>query len=359
METEYPAESIDALAIGAWILGTGGGGSPYLAQLNLKNLYEKGKRCRVIQPEYLNDDDLIAVVSQMGAPLVGQERLVDPATLARSVRLMEEFIGQKFSAIMAVEIGGGNALSPFLAAAHLDIPVVDADAMGRAYPEAQNTSFAIGNLKMYPLSLVDCRDNEAIVSRVPSWVWMERISRKITTEVGSVASTCKAPRTGAEVKEWGILHTVTKATQIGEAVLEARRTHSNPIEAILELEGGKTLFVGKIVDVDRVATGGFLRGKARLSGLGDSQEDNLILEFQNEWLVALRNGDPIAMSPDLICLLDTDSGDAIGTETVRYGQRVTVVALPAPALLRSERGLLNVGPRAFGYDFDYRSVFAS
>ncbi len=359
MEHAFPADSIDALAIGAWILGTGGGGSPYLAQLNLKALYAQGKTCRLIQPEDLSDDALVAVVSQMGAPLVGQERLVDPATLARSVQVMEDYLGRKFTAIMAVEIGGGNAFSPFLAAALLDIPVVDADAMGRAYPEAQNTSFAIGNLQMYPLSLVDCRETEAIVSKVPSWVWMERISRKITTEVGSVASTCKAPRTGAEVKEWGILHTVTQATEIGRAVLAARKAHSNPIDAILDQQGGKTLFVGKVVDVDRRATGGFLRGTARLVGVGQNQNETLVLEFQNEWLVALQGETPIVMSPDLICLLDTDSGDAIGTETVRYGQRVTVIALPAPALLRSPRGLENVGPRAFGYDFDFKSVFTA
>ena len=62
--------------------------------------------------------------------------------------------------------------------------------------------------------------------------------------------------------------------------------------------------------------------------------------------------------PDLICLMDSASGDAIGTETVRYGQRVTVIALPAPAILTSERGLKKVGPRAFGYDLDFLSVFA-
>lgn len=359
MAIDFPASSIEALSIGAWILGTGGGGSPYLAELNLKQLYEQGKKCRIVQPHELDDDEMVAIVSQMGAPLVGQERLVDPAYLARAVQVMEDYIGKRFTAVMGVEIGGGNALSPFLAGALLNIPVVDADTMGRAYPEAQNTSFAIAELQMYPLSLVDCRENEAIVSKVPSWVWMERISRKITTEVGSVASTCKAPRTGAEVKQWGILHSVSKAIGIGEAVQEARRLHTDPIDAILDLEGGKTLFVGKVVDVDRIATGGFLRGKARLSGLGGSQGETLVLEFQNEWLVALNDGDPIAMSPDLICLLDTDSGEAIGTETVRYGQRVTVIALPAPEILRTERGLRNVGPRAFGYDFDYRSVFAA
>jgi DUF917 family protein len=42
---------------------------------------------------------------------------------------------------------------------------------------------------------------------------------------------------------------------------------------------------------------------------------------------------------------------------VRYGQRVTVVALPAPPILLTEKGLKHVGPRAFGYDLDFHSVF--
>jgi hypothetical protein len=48
----------------------------------------------------------------------------------------------------------------------------------------------------------------------------------------------------------------------------------------------------------------------------------------------------------------------VGTETLRYGQRVTVAVLPAPPLLTTEKGLELVGPRAFGYDLDFRSVFA-
>ena len=359
MIRDFEPEEIEPLGIGAWILGTGGGGSPYLAQLNLKTLYAQGKRVQLIDPMALDDDDHIAVVSKMGAPLVSQERLVDPEHLARAVRLMEEFTGNRFRAVMSVEIGGGNAISPFLAAAHLDIPVVDADAMGRAYPEAQMTSFAIGDLKMYPLTLVDCRDNDVIVARAASWKWMERISRKACTEVGSTAATCKAPRTGREVKDWGVLHTVTKATGLGRAVLEARAAHTDPVAAVIGHEGGKVMFRGKIADIDRTATGGFLRGTAKIDGLGDDAGSRMELAFQNEWAVGFRDGQPVVMTPDLICVLDTVSGEAIGTETVRYGQRVTVVALPAPEVLLSPKGLAHVGPRAFGYDIDFTSVFAS
>lgn len=357
MTTEFPVDDIDALAIGAWILGTGGGGNPYIAEINLKRLYADGKRCRIIRPEELDDDQIVGVVSMMGAPLVQQERLIDPAELARAVRLMEETTGRRFSALMSVEIGGGNALTPFLAAALLDLPVVDADAMGRAYPEATHSSFAIGDLRMYPMAIVDCRGVETIVARTPTWHWMERTSRSVCNELGSIAATCKPPRTGAEVKKWGVLHTVTKAVKIGRAVIEARAGHADPVAAVLRQEGGKLIFRGKVLDVDRTTGGGFLRGKVRLVGLDADHGRDLAIEFQNEWIAAFSGDTVVATTPDLICMLDRDNAEAIGTETVRYGQRVSVVALPAPQHLRTPKGLLHVGPRAFGYDFDFRSVF--
>ena len=194
------AEEIESLAIGAWILGTGGGGSPYLALLNMRQLYRDGAVVSLMDPMDLADDDHVAVVSNMGAPLVGQERLTDPRTIARAVTMMEEYLGRPFRAIMSLEIGGGNAIQPFMAAALLDRPVVDADCMGRAFPEAQMTSFAIHDLPMFPLTLVDVRDNAVVVARAASWKWMERLSRTACVAVGSIAATCKAPRTGKEVK---------------------------------------------------------------------------------------------------------------------------------------------------------------
>jgi hypothetical protein len=62
--------------------------------------------------------------------------------------------------------------------------------------------------------------------------------------------------------------------------------------------------------------------------------------------------------PDIICVMDSVSGEAIGTESLRYGQRVSVVALPPAPILLTPKGLEHVGPRAFGYDLDYLTVFA-
>src|SRR5882672_3400122 len=354
-------DDIEALAVGAWILGTGGGGSPYLGLLNMRRLYAEGRRVALMSPFDLADEDWVAVVSNMGAPLIGQERLADSRNIARAVEIQQGLLGQKFRAVMSLEIGGGNGIQPLMAAAHLGLPVVDADTMGRAYPEAQMTSVAVGGLVPHPCALYDPRGIEAIVTKAPSWKWMERASRKICVEMGSIASTCKAPRSGAEIKEWGIHFTVSKAIGIGRRVRAAQRQHADPVAAILDEAQGKMLFRGKVVDVAWRTTDGFLRGRAAIEGLDEDRGSRLEIAFQNEWVVAWRaqNGSlqPIAMSPDLICVLDTMSGNAVGTETVRYGMRVTVVALPAPPVFLTPKGLDHVGPRAFGYDLDFRSVF--
>jgi DUF917 family protein len=356
---EIQPEELTPLSTGAWILGAGGGGSPYYSYLNVREQYKTGIRINLIDPKTLGDNDLVAVVSSMGAPLVGQERLRDHDFAAKPVRMMEEYLGRKFDAVMALEIGGANALQPLMVATVTGLPIVDADAMGRAFPEAQMTSFAIGDLQMFPLCLADIRDNETIVARAASWKWMERISRKICTEVGSTAATCKAPRSGKEVKDWGILYTTTRAIDLGRVVEDARVSHEDPIKAALDHEGGVLLFKGKITDIDRRATEGFLRGSATIDGLDEDTGSEFRLEFQNEFAIGLRDGVPAATVPELICVMDTLSGEAIGTETLRYGQRVSIIALPADPILTSERGLQNVGPRAFGYDMEFESLFGA
>src|SRR5258708_5073128 len=116
--TEINLDDIESLAVGAWILGTGGGGSPYLGLLNMRRLYAAGHRVRLMSPFDLADDDRVAVVSNMGAPLIGQERLADSRNIARAVEIQEEYSGEKFRAVMSLEIGGGNGIHPLMAVGH-------------------------------------------------------------------------------------------------------------------------------------------------------------------------------------------------------------------------------------------------
>ena len=101
-----PLDDIESLAVGAWILGTGGGGSPYLGLLNMRRIYAEGGQVRLMDPFDLADEDAVAVVSNMGAPLVGQERLADSRTVARAVEIMESHIEETLSQeLLAQQIG--------------------------------------------------------------------------------------------------------------------------------------------------------------------------------------------------------------------------------------------------------------
>ncbi|WP_108662229.1 DUF917 domain-containing protein [Acuticoccus kandeliae] len=352
-------DDLECLATGAWILGTGGGGDPYFSLLEAREHLAAGKRARIIDPLSLADDALIACVGQMGAPLVKQERLVDGPVIASTVTMMEDYLKKSFEAVMLWEIGGNNGFQAVLTGMLLDLPIVDCDAMGRAFPQADMTTFSICELPAYPWTMVDLRKNRIFFAEAENWEWMERMTRAACTAIGSSAATCKAPRSGAEVKSSTCLHTVSQALRIGRAVRDARRRHDDPVAAVIESENGLELFRGKITDVNRRTTGGWLRGTIEIDGLDADTGSTMKIEFQNEFVVAWRDDAVSATVPDLICLMDTSSGEAIGTETVRYGQRVTVIALPAPDILTSPRGLKKVGPRAFGYDLEFKSVFSN
>jgi DUF917 family protein len=358
MSKPIQSDDLEALATGSWILGTGGGGSPYASYLSIRNFYDSGGSIELLDPLDLADDDLVAVLSTMGAPLVFQERMPDPAFALKPLRIMESYLGRPFRAVMTVEVGGCNAFQPLLAAAASGLPVVDADAMGRAYPEAQMQSFAIADLTMYPHVVADIRDNDVIVARAATWHSLERVRRKVCTEFGSVATTCQAPRTGAEIKRHAVLHTTSQAITIGREVRRARAAHEDTIAATIRVANGKLLFGGKVIDVQRRTTEGFLRGTTRIAGLDADAGATFEIAFQNEFSVGWRDGVVAVTTPDLICVLDSLSGEAIGTESLRYGQRVSIIALPSPAIHRTPKGLQHVGPQAFGYDIPFKSVFA-
>ena len=348
-------DELEPLATGAWILGAGGGGNPYLALLNLQRLYDQGTRVSLLDPKELADDDPVAIVSSIGAPLVGRERLSDPRFATKPLLALQAHLGCAFRAVMSVEVGGTNALQPLMVAAMTGLPVVDADSMGRAFPEGHMMSFAIAGLPALPLAMADIRDTEVIIPRAADPQWMSRIARKVLGEMGAVSATCRAPRTGAEIKRHGILYSTSKAIRIGRTVHEARRRRDDPIAALVETEKGAVLFRGKVQDIERRTTDSFLRGRARLLGLDGDRGAALALEFQNEFAAVWRDGAVVATTPDIICVMDSESGEAIGTEMIRYGQRVTVIVLPVPDFFLTPQGLAATGPRAFGYDFDYRS----
>jgi uncharacterized protein len=256
------------------------------------------------------------------------------------------------AALMAAEIGAGNGVLPVTWAARLGLPVVDADGMGRSFPEVPQVTMNLAGISPCPAVMTDERGN-LVVFRTISGDWAERLERAAAVEFGGAASSTEFSLTAAQARGATVRNSVSKAIRIGEAIGAAA---GSPVTALIAEIDAFRLVTGKVLDVERRTTSGFVRGSVVVEGLGEEAGRLIRLEFQNENLVALERGRVLASVPDLITVLDSETADAILTETIRYGQRVTVVAFACDPVWRTERGMAVTGPRAFGYDFDYLPV---
>jgi len=343
-------EELDAIEIGAAILGTGGGGNPYIGKLRCLEELKKGRRIRVMSLDDLADDARVVSLGGIGAPVVGIEKFEQGEECLRALKALEQELDCTVDALISVEIGGANAMEPMLTAAQADLPVVDGDGMGRAFPEMQMCTWSIYGHPMAPAAMVDDKNNVLIIRHTASEIWVERLARAAVVAMGAAAGLASAPMSGAFVKSAAIPGTVSQALSLGRAVLQSQREHRDPIEAVLTHEDGRFLMTGKIVDLERHLKGGFAVGQVHLEGFGHSLGDSGLIDLQNEFLIFRRNGVVEITVPDLIVVLEADTGLPLTTEVLRYGQRVAVLALPSHDLLRTPEALGVVGPAAFGYD---------
>ncbi len=352
---EANEDNLESIAMGAGILGTGGGGNPYIGQLRARQAIRERGPVRILDPEELPEDSQVICVGGIGAPTVGIEKVRDLQSLY-ALKAIEEFTGKKATALISNEIGGSNSVEPLIPAAMTGLPVVDADGMGRAFPEFQMKTFFVYGVPWCPMAIADEKGNTVVIPETISPAWAERLARAITVQMGCVACYAIAPMTAEQVRRTAVLNTLSLARNLGDAVKEARLQSEDPLSAILSTCPGKILFSGKIADVDRRTTAGFARGRLSVEGLGDNNGERLTIEFQNENLIARRDGQVVCTVPDLICVVDSETGEPVTTELLRYGLRVTVLGFPAPSLWTTPEGLAVAGPRVFGYEIDYSPI---
>ncbi|MDB5365034.1 MAG: hypothetical protein JWM77_961 [Rhodospirillales bacterium] len=350
---------IAPLSLGAAILGTGGGGDPYIGHLALRHLIEQTAPPTVIDVDSLADDAFVITVGMTGSPSVMLEKLVDRSFADAAVRRFERLVGRRADAVLPVEIGGVNSLVPLMTSCVTGLPVLDADGMGRAFPTLDRTSFGIAGVSPFPVVTINERHDTVIVEAT-SHERGERISRGALVPMGASGSCALYPMTGREAKETTVRGTMSLALALGRAVEAARAAKADPFEAILATVAsakpkifGRVLFEGKITDITRETIGGYNIGTGILSSGG---EDDATFGFQNELLYLKQGSELLAIVPDLICFLDSETAQPAMCETLRYGQRITAMGFAATSHFRTAAGLAATGPASFGLRESYVEI---
>ena len=353
-------EDLKDLARGAAFLGTGGGGDPYIGRLMAEQAIQEFGMPEIISTDDLDDDAAVFTAAMVGAPTVMLEKGTSGEDIDLSIKRLAEVIGKQPDAISPIEIGGINSMLPVVAATRLGLPLVDCDGMGRAFPEIQMVTFNVYGVSATPAVIVN-EHLETVIVETSDPKRAEDIVRAAAIQMGLSVLFSSYPMTGKEVKAYSVKGTLSLALETGQAI-RSGHDKGDPIDALLTYlrttdyyNHCKVLFDGKITDLRRETTKGFAMGYCEISNMEDAG-DRLLIQFQNENLLAQQNGQTVAIVPDLISIVDRETAQPITVEALKFGQRVKVIGTSAAPIMRTPEALAVFGPGNFGIKEMFRKI---
>lgn len=358
----FTQDNIEHLLEGLAILGTGGGGSPDWGRAILEHDLELGRTVTLVDPEEVPDEATIASGGFMGSVKVLDQ--INPKDLVRrwderfelqeAFQLMAKTIGRPIDYIVAFEMGGLNTPVILSMGARSGIPVIDGDGLGRAAPETQMVSFIGHGVSLTPMPLVDATGNAIVVHHGVESTFPDTIGRWMISRGGGLGANAHYPMSGAQLKKCVIPNTITKATQLGAALAQARLHQENPVQTVADQLGGKHIHSGTILAIEENEWEGFYFTNVSLSG-------GARLIIKNETMALFMDGKAVTIFPDLIVILDPLSARGLMSANLNVGDEVALVVAPCHPRLRqamaSEVGQAAFSPSRFGQpDLKYQPI---
>lgn len=332
--------------------------------VNVRQALADGKEFRLISSDNFPADGTVVAVQGLGGGGAWEyviERAEDQnlATIEdprrRVVELLSDYIGKEFTALVRSEAAGATATA-LLLAADLGIPTLDGCITGRAVPEVQQSIPWINGIASIPTAIVTRWGDEIIIKHAVDEYRVEDIGRAIAVASGGSAIITMAPMSGKQIEQGVIPGNLSEALLYGKTVREARNAGEDPIDALVEVAGGYELFQGIVTRSDNRGDRGFNWVEAEFRGVDEFHGHTYRIYVKNENIVAWLDGEVDAISPDYIYTLDPGTGESnigVGVGGFAVGEEVAIVGVPAPPQWRSIKGIELIGPRHFGFDFDY------
>lgn len=330
----------------------------------VKNALAQGKVFRMIEPQAIPEDEMVIAVQGIGGggpwqyvidrtEAQGLPTIDDPRKAV--VELFTQYSGKNVAALVRSEAAGATATA-LLLGAEMGIPTLDGGITGRAVPEVQQSIPWINGIASIPTAIVTPWGDQIVIANAVDEYRVEDIARAIAVASAGDAWISMTPMAGNQLSRGIIANNLSEAERFGKTVREAREQGLDPIDALVSAAGGFKLFEGVVTSSEERGDRGFNWVNAEFEGTAEFSGQTYRMFVKNENIVGWLNGELNAMSPDYIYNLDPDSGEStlgVGYGGYVVGEKVAIVAVPAHAQWRSEKGVELIGPRHFGFDFDY------
>ena len=335
----------------------------------IKAAMAAGQTFTMIDVKDVPDDWLTVVASGVGGGGAwdyvvertrGQNLPLEREPMLLAVKSLSQHLGRKFQGVVRSEAGWAT-LDALLIASALGVPVIDGCMTGRSVPSMQQSTTFANGIAGAPGVLVTQWGDIITINKAVDDYRLEDLARGIAVASGGSVELASNVLTGAQIRRAIIPGAFSQAILFGRAVREAREGGRDPVAALVARSGGYKLFQGAVVRSDMKREGGFNWVDVEIKGTGEFAGHAYKVFVKNENLVTWFDGAPDAMAPDFIANVDPVSGRATSSEGVGIGgyilnAEVAMVGIPASPLWRTPEGIRIVGPRAFGFDFDYVPV---
>lgn len=329
---------LPALALGGAVLGSGGGGSPYVGQIIAQRATSWPVTVHDVA-ELAPETPCIAV-GYVGSTLLLEERLPDQAPFDKAIAAVERWVGSPATAVCTLEAAGLNALTALqLAQTH---QVVDADCMGRALPDLDQLSLLIDQVPGLVACVPTGSGGVALLEGArPSDV--ERVLRSALESHGGWAGLVIGGFTVGDLAIHAIRGSTARALRLGRALTAA--IDRDPAAVAAEL-GGRLLGVGRVMEVRQEPD----RPDVTSAQLRTPDGDMLRLVSRSEHIAALLNGKVVATSPMLVVTLDATTRAPLQVHHCTMARDLIVLTLPAPPWWQDARRAAVAGPAHWGLE---------
>ncbi len=364
-------QDFEDFAHGLIILGTGGGGGSVESTVDLlSQVVENGGKVVLTDITDLPDESWTVTVAGMGArteELPSEDKLIALGLIEQkydrlerlkvAVEALVTYGGVELGAVIPAEVGGFNTVAPMITAFQLGAQAIDGDyAGGRAIPEVGQMIPELYGVPIIPMAFADRWGDVSILTSVGSSAMADRIGRKLCEAAFEWVGAAWYLLPVSEAKKAIARNSLSTALRIGKARRQAIEQNEDPINAIINCIEGWLLFIGEVLEGEKEKQDQavmFNFGTHKIRGTEDFSGENLEVWYKNENHVSWKNGKPFVTSPDLICILDLETGEGKTTYEVQPGQLVAVIGMKANPAHRTKRGIELLGPRHFEIDLDY------
>ncbi len=365
---ELTRQDLSDIQYGAAILGAGGGGDLEEGFDLIETALTAGKSFRLLSLDEVPDEALICTPYLLGAisglsaeeehQYAGLERsTTHPILLAYEA--FQQHLGQAFYATTACELGGSNTAAAFFPAVMNDHFILDADPAGRAVPEITHSTYYFAGLPASPIMAANEFGETFLLKHVVDDQRAETLVRALCQVSRHSIAAIDHALPMRMLRQALIPGTISKALNLGRTWRLACAQGEDVGQVVAEAGGGMIGFNGTVSAVEYNTLDGFTLGSIAITGTADYSGQHFKISVKNENMVGWLNDAVAVTIPDLICLLDRDSGQPVTNPHAFVGQHVAVVLLPAPTEFQTEKALAVFGPSYAGVAGEYQAVMST